>query len=334
MSTSVPENIFPASYSTLDASALANFITKNYTLNDVKCTFLVRGVGDTYLINAAQGRFILRVYRSSHRSFSNVQAEVSLLLKLKEADIPVSYPIVDSRGETIQVIDAVEGQRCAVLFSYAPGQAERILNPTQLGIFGQQMARFHKISSILTLPGDRWTFDVNTTLFDPLNKLKVAFQDDDQSYAWLRNAALRVDRHLASLDTSEFATGHCHFDFLPKNMHFQGDAVTFFDFDFMGHGWLIYDVVSFWQHLAIEVYAGRMPLQALHDNYAIFLSAYQSHRAISENELAAVPYLALGFWLFYMGFHTTHDQFYNFIQPSQLKVYVGFLKYLEANFWE
>jgi len=327
------KKIFPASYSTLCSSALAEFVAESYMLNDVECTLLVRGVGDTYLINSYQGRFILRLYRSSHRSFSNVQAEVGLLFILRQADVSISYPITDRHGEVIQSINAIEGPRCAVLFSYAPGQPERTLNERQLYIFGQEMARFHQVSSALTLAGDRWTFDKNTTLFDPLAKLKEAFKNDQESYTWLQNAARRVDSYLASLDTSEFSTGYCHFDFLPKNMHFVGDSITFFDFDFMGRGWLMYDIASFWQHMAIEVYAGRMTQQAFDNNYTIFLSGYRSHRAINEQELAVVPYLALGFWLFYMGFHTTHDQFYSFTQPSQLKGYIGFLKYLQTKFW-
>ncbi|WP_439582993.1 phosphotransferase enzyme family protein [Dyadobacter bucti] len=333
MSTIILENVFPADYSTLSTSALAQLVTESYAMDDVKCTLLVRGVGDTYLVNSKQGRFILRVYRSSHRSLSNVQAEVELLITLKQAAVPVSYPIMDHAGAAIQIIKAIEGQRCAVLFSYAPGQAERTLDEAQLYMFGQQMARFHAVSSAVTITGDRWTFDKNTTLFDPLVRLKAAFEHDEENYTWLQNAARRVDAHLTSLDTTEFTTGYCHFDFLPKNMHFVGDSITFFDFDFMGRGWLIYDIASFWQHLAIDVYAGRMTSQAFDDNYGIFLSGYHSHRAISEQELAAVPYLALGFWLFYMGFHTTHDQFYNFTQPPQLKVYIAFLKYLETNYW-
>ena len=325
---------FPASYSTLCAGSLAELVANNYPLDHVTCTFLVRGVGDTYQIDSSQGRFILRVYRTTHRSLSNVQAEVALLLNLKQAAVAVSFPIADRTGETIQLIDAIEGQRYAVLFSYAPGQSAKTLNKAQLGAFGYEMARFHQVSSAITLPGDRWIFDTNTTLFSPLERLRSAFTNDQESYAWLLNAAQKVDSHLSSIDTTAFSMGYCHFDFLPKNMHFEKDSVTFFDFDFMGYGWLVYDIVSFWQHLAIEVYAGRRTQQALNEDYAIFLTGYQANRVISEQELRLVPRLALGFWLFYMGFHTTHDQFYSYTESSQLKAYTGFLKYLETTYWD
>jgi Ser/Thr protein kinase RdoA (MazF antagonist) len=328
------KSVFPATYSTLSTLALADFLSERYSLDSVHCTFLVRGVGDTYLVDSAQGRFILRIYRSTHRSLSHVKAEVALLLALKQAGVSVSYPIADRMGESIQQLDAVEGSRCAVLFSYAPGQPARLLSNSQLRSLGHEMARFHQVSSTITLPGERWTFDLDTTLFQPLDRLKSAFGADQESYLFLQQAARQVETKIGQVDTSGFLRGYCHFDLLPKNMHFEGDSVTIFDFDFMGYGWLVNDLVSFWQYLALEVYAGRMTSSALEEAYAIFLESYQSGHPISEQELALVPYLSLGFWLFYMGFHTTHDQFYSYVHGAQLKVYTGFLRHLVGAYWD
>ncbi|GAB3926082.1 hypothetical protein [Larkinella terrae] len=45
-----------------------------------------------------------------------------------------------------------------------------------------------------------------------------------------------IDSPLDQVNTLGLLTGYCHFDLLPKNMHFEGDSVTYFDFDFMGYG--------------------------------------------------------------------------------------------------
>ncbi|WP_157816167.1 phosphotransferase enzyme family protein [Spirosoma pollinicola] len=325
---------FPATYSTLSSTALATLLAKTYELENVRCAFLVRGVGDTYLVESAQDQFILRIYRSSHRSLAHIQAEVALLLALKQAGVSVSYPIVDRTGGTIQTITAIEGQRQAVLFSYAPGQPASILTPDQLRSLGREMARFHRVSSTLTLPGERWVFDLDTTLFQPLERLQATFSADQESYAWLQNQANYLSEKLSHINTTGFLTGYCHFDFLPKNVHFDGDSVTLFDFDFMGYGWLVNDIMSFWQHLALGVYAGRMSQQACNEAYAIFLEGYGEFSSISDQELALVPYLSLGFWLFYMSFHRTHDQFYGFSQPSHRNVYISFLRHLVATHWD
>ncbi|NII26090.1 phosphotransferase [Pseudoflavitalea sp. X16] len=325
---------FPATYSTLCPIALASLISEKYETGNVQCKFLVRGVGDTYLVESSKDRFILRVYRSSHRNLPQIKEEVELLLALKQADVSVSYPIPDVSGEAIQQLEAVEGNRYAVLFNYAPGRTVRIMNENQLRTLGHEMARFHNVSSTIGPGGARWNFDPETTLLRPLEILKPAFAEDPEGYAWLRQAVAQAVKKLSSLNTAGFSKGYCHFDFLPKNFHFEGDSVTFFDFDFMGYGWLVNDIMSFWQHLILDVYNGRTTQPAANDAYSIFLDGYREHRPVSEEELAAVPYLSLGFWLFYMGFHTTHDQFYAFSQPSQVKLFTGILRHIAATYWD
>jgi Ser/Thr protein kinase RdoA (MazF antagonist) len=320
--------VFPASYSTLSSSALASLIKNKYELKDIDCRFLLRGVGDTYLIESATGRYILRIYRSSHRNLSAVQAETELLLALKAADVPVSYPIADNTGAFIQTLEAVEGDRHAVLFTYARGESVSLLNNDQLVLLGHQMARFHNVSSTITLSHDRWTIDLTTTLFDPLKTVAPFFADNPEDLAWWQQAAEQIEGKLAHLPTSNFSSGYCHYDFLPKNFHFDGDSITFFDFDFLGYGWLAHDIMTFWIHLALETHFGRMTQEAADNAYGIFIAAYREYRPFSESELAAVPLLWPGFLLHGTAFHSTHDQFYTFIQPGHLKMRTALVRKL------
>ena len=326
--------VFPSSYPTLCPSALASLISEEYGFSNVQCQFIVRGVGDTYMVETSTSRFILRVYRASHRSLSQIKAEVDLLFALKQADVSVSYPVTNRSGEAILSIEAIEGTRHAVLFTYARGCPASILNENQLRNLGNQMARFHNVSSIIKLEDKRWDFDLQTTLFEPLKMAQSAFAEDPEGYRWLQQAAKQVERRLEQLDPSKFSMGYCHFDFLPKNFHFEGDCVTLFDFDFMGYGWLVNDIMTFWQHLCLDVRFGRMTQDEADKAYQIFLDAYREHRPLNKHELAAVPYLMLGFWLFYMGFHTTHDQFYAYIQPAHLKQRLDLIKYFAEKYWD
>lgn len=328
------KTVFPTTYSTLCPLALGSLIAEKYNLADVRCTFLLRGVGDTYLVETSGDRFVCRIYRSSHRSLPQIQEEVTLLLALKAANVAVSYPITDTAGETIQQLPATEGIRGMVLFSYAPGRSVKPLNENQLKSLGREMARFHNVSSTIKRGDSRWHFDTDTTLFKPLQQLAPFFSGDPESYACLQEIAHRVAGRLSQLDASNCPTGYCHFDFLPKNIHFDGDTITLFDFDFAGYGWVVNDLAVFWQHLAIEVFTRRMEEKAMKETFATLLESYREHRSLSAGELAAVPYLALGFWLFYMGFHTTHDQFYAQLAPAHLKVITGFLKHIADTYWE
>lgn len=290
-------------------------------------------MGDTYLVESSNNKFILRVYRSTHRSLPQIEEEVKLLFYLKDNGVSASFPCLDSSGSAIQKIDAIEGERHAVLFTYAPGNTVKTLNKNQLRSFGAEMAKFHNVSASMQPDQSRWNFDLQTTMFQPLDKIAPGFKEDQETYLWLQQTATEIQLRLSEIDTSNFSKGYCHFDFLPKNMHFDGDKVTFFDFDFMGYGWLVYDISSFCQHLMLDVYTGRMTQEESNIAFDVLLTGYREHRIITEQELATIPYLSIGFWLFYMGFHTTHDQFYTFTQPPHLKFYTGFMKHLVQTYF-
>lgn len=336
-------NLFPVSYSTLSSVALAAFIQEKYGFVSVTCKMILRGVGDTYLVTTggagthADGldlRFILRVYRPDQRSLSQIRAETDLLLALKERNIPVSWPIADNSGAVIQSAGAMEGVKHMVLFSYAPGRSVSKLNEKQLYNLGYQMARFHVVSQTIKLQDKRWTFDLDTTLFRPLEILRGTFSEDPEGYAWMSQAAKNVKEKLGQLNADSLPFGCCHFDFLPKNFHFDGDAITFFDFDFFGYGLLANDIMVFWQHLCLDVHFGRMTRDEADQAYARFLAGYQEVRPVSRRELAVVPYLSLGLWLFYAAFHTTHDQFYAFVQPAHFKLRIDLCRKLIEPYWE
>ena len=200
--------IFPASYSTLSTLAFASLVSERYGFADVRCELLLRGVGDTYLLESAGDRYILRAYRSSHRSLPQIKAEVELLLALKHAGVPAAYPIADLAGGEIQAVEAVEGTRYLVLFNYAPGQVAAVLSGTQLRVLGHEMARFHVVSSTITLSDTRWNFDFETTLHRPIEMLKHAFREDPKGYAWVQQSARRAEKALKELGVSGFPKGY------------------------------------------------------------------------------------------------------------------------------
>src|SRR5258706_8903129 len=149
--------------------------------------------------------------------------------------------------------------------------------------------------------------------------VKSAFTEIPEEYAWWQQAVGQIEKRLGQLKTSEFSTGYCHYDLLPKNFHFEGDSITFFDFDLLGYGWLVNDIMTFWFHLSLDTHFGRMTREAADEAYALFLAAYREYRPLSTQEVAAVPYLFPGFMLYGTAFHMTHYQFYHFVHPSHLK---------------
>lgn len=327
------KQVFTATYSTLDAAQLANQVSQQYGLQNVQCNFLVRGVGDTYIINSNTGQYILRVYRHGVRTLPQIQAEADLLVALHNAGVSVSYPVASLTGERLQAFEAVEGTRYAMLFTFAAGIAVNVLSQGQLVSLGTEMAKFHNVSANIRLNDSRWKFTAATTLSGPLQAVKGAFKGEEESYEWLLRAAGTATKKLAKAGTSAFSKGYCHFDFLPKNFHFEGDKVTLFDFDFFGYGWLVNDVMTFWVQMAMDVHFGRLTQDGADNAMRTLVKAYRQHRPLNGEELAVIPYLSLGFWIFYMGFHSTHDQFYPLVQPATLKLRTDFIKKLMEKYW-
>lgn len=319
---------FPVSYSTLSASALASLIEKTYSLKQATCSLILRGVGDTYEVNTTTEKYILRVYRPTHRSLVQIQEEVDLLCALTEENVSVAAPVAATDGNYILSINAPEGTRHAVLFHYASGIVLNSFRPSQAVALGREIARLHNVSARYTQPGYRWNFDLATTLDTPIRQLTTYLDND--ALAWITHTAEMVKERLAAVDTSGFSTGLCHFDLLPKNFHFDGDKITLFDFDFMGHGWLVNDLMTFKQQLWLDVLMGRLTSEDAEKTFATVIQGYREVRTISDEELSVIPLLAPGFWLFYSGFHTTHDQFLPFIQPAHLTQRIGMLRRLFA----
>jgi Ser/Thr protein kinase RdoA (MazF antagonist) len=127
---------------------------------------------------------------------------------------------------------------------------------------------------------------------------------------------------LSGFDTAAFSYGYCQYDFLPKNFHFDAqNQLTFFDFDFAGKGFLANDIMVYWAHHALNGYLGRCSSAVASHSFATFLSAYQQVRPVSDEEVQAIPYLNIGWWIFYLGF-----QYENFDDWSNMFFTERYLK--------
>ncbi len=325
---------FPAQYSTLSAVALNDYIAATYGLPGLFCKLLLHGVSDTYLLTKDGAPvYIFKVYRHSHRDTNGIHGELELLNTLHANNVKAAYPVTDLQGRQLQHFNAAEGPRYGVLFDYAKGSNVYDFSDAQLKEIGREMARFHKISAAITLQHERETYDLQRLLLQPVQTLAPAFKDYPEGYTYLTTTANQIMQKLEALVTPDFTTGYCHYDFLPKNFHFdEQDNITFFDFDFAGKGWLANDVASFFIHFFIHTVHQKITQQEADRSLAVFLDAYREVQPFSAAEAAAVPYLGFIFWVFYLGFQYEHrDDWSNyFFNTRYLQERVGVLKKYNA----
>ncbi|QEM09695.1 phosphotransferase enzyme family protein [Mucilaginibacter rubeus] len=294
--------IFPTQYSTLSSKALNVKLQERYGLSNTTCRLLIRNVSDTYVIENTTEKYIFKIYRDAHRKLEEIRGEVELLNTLFQRGAKVSRPVPDKNGDTIQAFNAAEGTRYGVLFSWAQGSVVYAISDDQLETVGREMATVHHITSSIELSHHRQQYSIETLFVNPLKILEPAFAGLEEDYAYLKQTAAEVIERCNQFDGS-FSYGYCHFDFMPKNFHFTSDnEITFFDFDFVGKGLLAYDIASFFVHYFLEFTYGKITEKEARDAFRIFVDSYRKVRPLSNEEIAAIPYLGFGFWLFYFGF--------------------------------
>ena len=323
------QDIFPAQYSTLSAIALKNHIALAYDLEDFNCRLLIRNVSDTYILERGDEKFIFKIYRDSHRKLNEIQAEIELLNILKDKGNSVSYPIKDINGNQIQQFNAMEGVRNGVLFSYAEGNVILDLNDEQLQNIGNSIAKLHNTTSSITLKNKRQEFNFQTTLFEPLKTLKPHFKDMLDEFSYLEEIADKVVRKFETFDTKNFSYGYCHYDFFPKNFHFNSAGkITFFDFDFAGQGYLINDLMSFLNHFFFHTLNNSITTEQAKKNFHTCITAYQKTRVLTAHEIKAIPYLGITFHIFFLKFfYDNYDDWSNvFLTPRYTKHRVDLIK--------
>jgi Ser/Thr protein kinase RdoA (MazF antagonist) len=321
-------NIFPVQYSTLSAKALGERIAAHYDIPVRECRFLLRGVSDTYVISTTgPDKFVFKLYRDVHRSLHEIKGEAELLEVLGKGGARVVQTVPAADGSIVLSLQAPEGQRNGVLFTFAKGRALGSFNDKQLDLIGREMAFNHNITAKVQLQWERGEYNTATTVLRPLSLLEPAFEEYyPEGYVLLKNTAEQVVRQLAAIDTSGFSTGYCHYDYFPHNFFFDEEYnFTLFDFDFAGKGFLVYDLATLYVHFFFDrLYRKKNETEAQAE-FDRIVAGYRQLRSLSEDELKAMPLLAYQMLLFYLGFqYENFDDWSNtFFGTRYLKERVG-----------
>lgn len=321
--------IFPTQYSTLSATALKHRIADSYRLKVKSCRYLQRGVSDTYIVEAEEGKFIFKIYRDAHRSLEAIQGEIELLEILQKEHARIAGPVKNRAGKSIETFQAAEGTRHGVLTVFAKGKSSTELSDAQLDVLGREMAFNHNITANLRLSHERAGYNEETLVNRPLKNLAVAFAQLPDDYAALVAATKNVQEKLAAFDTGNFSYGYTHFDYFPKNFFFdEKDNITIFDFDFAGSGYLAFDLASLQCHFAIMNFNNRMSREEVIRQMQRVITAYRTVRPLSEEEVKAIPYLTFLFMLFYLEYHWLHyDDWSNtFFGERHMRHFSGLMK--------
>jgi Ser/Thr protein kinase RdoA (MazF antagonist) len=108
-------------------------------------------------------------------------------------------------------------------------------------------------------------------------------------------------------------------------MHISGDkAITIFDFDFCGNGWLCHDIAYY----TLQLYNTRQSDEAYQKKLESFIRGYETIEEITDEEKRIIPMIAVSIWFFYLGVQCDRfDSWSNvFLSEDYLRRFISTIK--------
>jgi Ser/Thr protein kinase RdoA (MazF antagonist) len=322
---------FPVISSTLSADHIGLLIAKKYSLfGHVSCTLLKTGINHSYLIENASVKYVFRVYSLNWRSDLEIREEIRLLNLLKEMEISVSFPIKDDDDDYIQYLEAPEGSRQGVLFSFAEGDKQLNFSADLHFKVGETMAKIHQATLNFNL--NRVIYTPKIVLEDSFLQLHKLLSADSDEMAWMESAQQYLLDEIKKADISQLRSGAVHLDIWFDNMNITKDEqITIFDFDFCGNGWLCYDIAYY----ILQLHSTEKEVSQRYLKVESFLRGYESVTKITDEERRLLPILGVSLYYFYLGIQCQRfDNWSNvFLNETYLKRFINLLvkKYFEEN---
>jgi Ser/Thr protein kinase RdoA (MazF antagonist) len=323
---------FPVTNSNLSPNHLATFLREKYNFGQAcGCKLIRAGINDTYLVTNEQDKYVFRIYSLGWRTEMEISEEIRLLNKLKENEVSISYPLVDAKGHYIQTLNAPEGNRPGVLFSFADGEKISHFPEETHYRIGVLMARLHQVTVNMTLQRINYTSKV--ILENPFLHLEKFLSADSDEMRFMQSTQKYLLNEFSKADTAHLRNGAVHLDIWFDNLNIdQEKNVTIFDFDFCGNGWLCLDIAYYILQIHnIEKYEAK-DYQPKIDQ---FIQGYESITPITDEEKRLVPMLGVSLYFFYLGIQCQrYDNWSNtFLSENYLKRFINGLvkRYFEIH---
>lgn len=314
---------FPVTASTLSETDLGNFIKEKYNFNEnSECKLFRTGVNHTYFLSDIDTKLVVRVYCHQWRTKIEIQEELELLKLLQSQNLSISFPVPDTYGDFIQEINAPEGLRYAVVFSFAEGEKMRFMTNETCSAIGSLLAKIHNITANKKI--DRINYNSDVLLNQPYDSLTTYFSEDLDEMKYLKEISTKISNNFQKVNLSDNQKGIVHLDIWYDNLSVNNEnEITIFDFDNCGNGWLIMDIGYFCKQLFFiesdkKIYESKMES---------FLNGYRKERNLSDNELKLIADSGASIFIFYLGVQAQRFDWSNiFFTENYLKMFVGRIK--------
>ncbi|WP_433750339.1 phosphotransferase enzyme family protein [Falsibacillus pallidus] len=301
----------------------------DYEIGEVAaCHFLTKGLNDSYFVQSDSEKYIFRVYRKNWRSKSDILFELEGILHLQKKGIAVSTPVPRQDGEYLTAINAPEGMRYGVLFTFSEGDRPEI-SAVNCRLIGEGLAKIHSAWDDFH-PNHARSFqlDQKHLATEPYERIQAAFRQFglSEEEEFLKDT---VETILKELSAPNLEYGFCHGDFHNFNMHVKDNRLEAFDFDCGALGYRSYDLAVFLWNL-LNNYPSMEK-----EGWAGFLEGYQSIRTINEADVQMIGKFVTLRRIWFMGILLENDDVWGTVWKNEknLSSIIGQLKDDIATRW-
>ncbi|KIC62803.1 phosphotransferase enzyme family protein [Chryseobacterium taiwanense] len=316
--------IFPTINSTISPNAVCKLVQQQYGLSEISEYSIIRlAMNHLYRVQDGETSYVFRVYTHNWRTELEIEEEIRLLTHLKEDGRPVAYPIADLFNKYIQEIQAPEGKRFGVLFSFAKGKKAAKFSPETSFLIGQALAKVHQSTENFELK--RISYDTQNLLTNPVLRTKEFYSTNVDEIEFLEKLSSYLLPKLENIDPLKTRFGSVHLDAWFDNLHIDDkEGITFFDFDFCGNGYLCFDISYF----LFQLLATHLNEEEYQIKVESFMKGYESVTELSNEEKEYIPFVSLAIITYYIAVQCDRFEYWTniFLNEDHLKRMVGNLK--------
>ena len=310
--------------STLSPNELGKLIQQKFGLSDkTECSIFRLAMNHLYIVQDGENKFVFRVYTHHWRTKLEIEEELRLLTHLKENDRQVAFPIADKSNKLIQEIEAPEGKRFGVLFSFAKGSKTAKFTEQTSFLIGQSLAKVHQSTENFELT--RTSYNAENLLKNSVLKTKEFYSKNIDEIKFLDKLSVFLTDKMENIDKRKMRYGSVHLDVWFDNLHIDDETgITFFDFDFCGNGYLCFDISYF----LFQLLATNLNEEEYIEKAEGFLRGYETVTEISDEEKKFLPFACLAIMTYYISVQCDRFEYWTniFLNEDHLKRMVGNLK--------
>jgi len=258
---------------------IKNIIIQNYNLMNINNIFLIKsGINDIYKIVSKENQYIFKIYHYT-KEINDLEIKVKFIHYLQSNNILVSYPFKTINNQYIISVNYPEGMRFAILTNFIKGSELTYKSDYDAYLYGRDIAKLHIVSKDFSLISKNKKYDIHQILINSQTIIENFLSKNYPNHLLFFSKFSR--KLLRKLNNLNLTQQYCHNDLHGGNVKINKKNISFFDFDFCGYGYIIYELAVFKWSCMI----GNRPT-----NWEQFIKGYESILKINTMELKYILY--------------------------------------------